>query len=64
MNTLEKAEIIASIRHIERLSKSRILIYNLEVPERMGRWIQAIAKRYALQTNLIMRTKWKWKLLA
>ena len=46
MNTLEKAEIIASIRHIERLSKSRILIHNFEVPEKMGRRIQAIAKRY------------------
>ena len=37
MNTLEKAELTASLRHIERFSKSVIPIYNPEVPDTAGR---------------------------
>ena len=37
MNTSEKAELSASIRHIERFSKSGIPIYNSEVPDMAGR---------------------------
>ena len=33
MNTLEKAELTASIHHIKRFSKSGILIYNSEIPD-------------------------------
>ena len=33
MNTLEKAELTTSIRHIERFLKSGISIYNSEVPD-------------------------------
>ena len=57
MNTLEKAEHTASICHIERFSKSGILIYNSKVPDMAGsktrrrRITQAIAKRYAFHPN-------------
>ena len=57
MNTLGKAECTASVRHIERFSKSGIPIYNSEVPGTAGRKtkrrrrIQAIAKRYAFHAN-------------
>ena len=37
MDTLEKAELTASIRHIERFLKSRIPIYNSEAPDTAGR---------------------------
>ena len=37
MNTSEKAEPIASIRNIERFSKSGIPIYNFEVLDTAGR---------------------------
>ena len=37
MDTLEKAELTASIRHIAIFLKSRIPIYNFEVPDRAGR---------------------------
>ena len=60
MNTSEKAELSASIRHIERFSKSGIPIYNSEVPDMAGRKTtirrkrtQAIAKRYAFHVNAI-----------
>ena len=39
MNTSEKAELTASIRHIERFSKSGLLIYNSEVADTAG-WKQ------------------------
>ena len=37
MDALEKAELIALIRHIERYLKSGIPIYNTEVPDTVGR---------------------------
>ena len=46
MNNSEKAEITTLIRHIEKLSKSGISIYDSAVPQKMGRKIQAIAKCY------------------
>lgn len=46
MNTSEKAEPTASIRHIEKLSKLGIPIYNSKVPEKMGNGIQTTAKSY------------------
>ena len=55
MNTLEKAELSASVCHIERFSKSGILIFNSEMPNTTGhktrrrrrrrRRTQAAAKR-------------------
>ena len=63
MDALEKAELIASIRHIERYLKSGIPIYNTEVPDTVGRKtgrrrrrrIQAIAKRYPFLVNIIIK---------
>ena len=60
MDTLEKAELIASIHHIAIFLKSVIPIYNSEVSDAAGRkrrarrrrrrtW--AIAKRYAFHAN-------------
>ena len=46
-NTSEKAEVTAFISHIENISKSGIPIYNSVVLGKMGRRIEAIAKRYA-----------------
>ena len=37
LNTLEKAELTASVRHIERSTKLGIPIYNSEVPDTDGR---------------------------
>ena len=37
MDTLEKAELTASIRNIARFLKSGILIYNSEDPDNAGR---------------------------
>ena len=37
MDTLEKAELTASIRHIARFLKSEIQIYNSEVPDTADR---------------------------
>ena len=37
INTSERVEVTASIRHIERFSKSGLAIYNSEVPETVGR---------------------------
>ena len=51
MITSKTAELTASILHIERFSKSEMPIYNSEVPEKMSRRIQEIAKRYAFQAN-------------
>ena len=51
MNISEKAELIASIYHNERFSESGMPTYIFEVPEKMSRRIQAIAKRYALQAT-------------
>ena len=59
INNLEKAELITLVRHIQRFSKSRIPIYNSEVPDtagrktRRGRRTQAIAKRFAFYANTI-----------
>ena len=64
MDTLEKAELTASIRHIAIFLKSGILIYNPEVPHTAGRKTkrrmkrrrrtQAIVKRYAFHASAIM----------
>ena len=35
MSTFEKAELTASVHHVDRISKSGILIYNSEVQTRM-----------------------------
>ena len=58
MDTLEKTELTASIRHIAIFLKSGIPIYNSEVPDTAGRntrrrrrRTQAIAKRYASHAN-------------
>ena len=59
MNTLEEAELIALIRHIEIFLTSRILIYNSQVPNtegrktRIRRRTQAIAKRYVFHAYAI-----------
>ena len=58
MNTLEKAELTASVRHFERISKSGIVNYNSEVQDTAGRKmrrrkIQAIANHFAFYTNAI-----------
>ena len=62
MDTLEKAGLTASIRHIAILLKSEIPIYNSEVPDTAGRKTRrrrthAIAKRYALYANATRRTQ-------
>ena len=53
MDTLEKAKLTASMRHIARLLKSGIPIYNSTVPDMAGRKARrrssrtyAIVKRY------------------
>ena len=57
MNTLEKAELTASVCHTERFSKSGILICNSKAQDTAGRKtrekqrIQAIAKRYVFHAN-------------
>ena len=48
-----KVELATSFCDIGRFSKSGIPIYNSKVLEKIGRRIQAIAKRYALQVNAI-----------
>ena len=60
MNTLEKAKLTASIRHIARFLKSGILIYNSEVSDtansktrKRGRRTEAIARRFAFHANPI-----------
>ena len=54
MNTLERAKLTASIRHIERFAKSEIPVYKSEAQEKMGRRTQAMAKCYTLQANAII----------
>ena len=71
MDTLEKAELTASIRHIAIFLKSGILIYNPEVPHTAGRKTkrrmkrrrrtQAIVKRYAFHFSKISVTLFKQK---
>ena len=62
MDTFEKAELIASIRHIAIFLKFGIPIYNSEASDTAGiktrRWriTQAIAKRYAFHVNAIINT--------
>ena len=62
IDTLEKAELATSIRHIAIFLKSGILIFNSEVPDTAGRKTrrrrrkrrrrtQVIAKHYALHAN-------------
>ena len=57
MNTLEKVEVTASIRHIARFLKSGIPIYNAEVTDTAGRKTRrrakAIAKRFAFHAKAI-----------
>ena len=60
MNTSKKAERVASIYHIERFSKSGILIYNSKVPDMTGRETrkrrtQRIKNCYAFQKVLFER---------
>ena len=62
MDTLEKAELTASIRHIARFVKSGIPIYNSEVPDTADRKTRrrrtrAVAKRFAFHTNAINTTQ-------
>ena len=45
INTTEKAKLTSSNRHIERFSKSRIPIYNSEIPDTAGRKITTTEKR-------------------
>ena len=60
MDTVEKAELTATIRHTWRFLKSGIQIYDSEVPDTAGRKTrrriirrrtQTIAKRYVFQAN-------------
>ena len=62
INTLDKAKLTASVRHIERFPKSGIPIDNSEVPDTAGRKAKrrmrrrrthAMAKHYAFHTNAI-----------
>ena len=57
MNILEKAELTASICHIDRFLKSGMPIYNSEVSDTAGRKTrsrtQGIAKRFAFYANTI-----------
>ena len=53
MITLEKVENNASVCHIERFSKSKIPIYNSEVPDTAVKKIHVIAKCYAFHANTI-----------
>ena len=65
VNTLEKAELTASIRHIAMFLKSEIPIYNFEVRDTGGRKTrkrrrrvrrtQEIAKRYAFHANALSK---------
>ena len=63
METLEKAKVTSSIRHIGRFLKSGIPIYNSEVPDTVDsttrrRRTPAVAKRFAFHTNaIILRLK-------
>ena len=66
MDTLEKAENTASIRHIARFLKSGIPIYNSEVPDTPGRKTrriktQAISKRFAFYANVINESERTFK---
>ena len=58
MDTLEKAELTASIRHITIFLKLGIPIYNSKAPDtasrKTRRRIQAVAKRYTFCTNPII----------
>ena len=66
MNTLEKAEVTASVNHIVRFSKSEMQIYNSKVQgmavrktkrrkrrRRRRRRTHAIADHYAFHTNAV-----------
>ena len=57
MNTSRKAELAASIRHIERFSISGVPIYNSEVPDTVvkeaRRRTQVVAKRRAFHASVI-----------
>ena len=59
MNTLENAELTSMIRHIARVLKSGIPIYNSKLPDTTGkktrrrRRTQAVAKRFAFHANVI-----------
>ena len=65
MDKLEKAELTASIRHVERFLKSGILIYISEVPDTAGRKTrrrrkrrrrsQVVAKYYAFHENTVRK---------
>ena len=62
MDTLEKAELTVLIRHIARLVKSGIPIYNSEVLDTADRKVRrrrtrAVAKRFAFHTNAINTTQ-------
>ena len=66
MDTLEKAEHTASIRHIARFLKSGIPIYNSEVPDTLGRKkrrtkTQEIAKPFAFHANTINESERTFK---
>ena len=57
MDTLEKAELTTSIRHIEIFLKSGIPVYNSGVPDTAGGKMRRrliIAKRYPFHTNAII----------
>ena len=62
MDTLEKVELTVLIRHIARLVKSGIPIYNSEVLDTADRKARrrrtwAVAKRFAFHTNAINTTQ-------
>ena len=65
MNTSQKTELTVPICHVQRFSKSGILIYNSEVPDTSGRKTRrtkrrrkkAIAKRYTFHKNAINKAQ-------
>ena len=63
MDTFEKAEVTASIRHAVTFLKLGIPIYNSEIPDTAGRrarrTTQTTAKRYAFHENAKKNTNRK-----
>ena len=55
MNTLEKAQLTTLAHHIERFSKSRILIYNFKVWTRLAETREAGEDEQQRQLEWVMR---------
>ena len=57
MDTLEKAALTASIRHIARFLKSEIPIYNSEIPLRLAEKQEAKKKEHRQLLNVLSFTQ-------